>query len=185
VKPPSANPNGIRALAFLAALLVFGAAAAQGATYTHVSTPFAWIDPSAHTPVVWSNPTLCVAQGDTIGDDSITAPINIGFTFKYGGSTYTQLNIMTNGRLEFANNYCYAGTATTGPPRTYTLPYPDPNIVNTMKVYGADLRGAGVRRAVHGNAHRNRAQPQVRRDVAGRSGLGFDGELLQSPGRPQ
>ena len=122
-----------------ACLLSWWAAFAGAATYSHTPTPFAWIDPSTHTPVTWSNPTLCTGGGDTIGDDSITAPLDIGFTFNFGGVNYTQLSIMTNGRLNFGNTYCFPGTQLVGPPRTYTLPYPDANLVNTMKVYGADI----------------------------------------------
>jgi uncharacterized repeat protein (TIGR01451 family) len=119
--------------------LLWWAASARAVTYSNTPTTFAWIDPTTHTPATWSNPTLCTGGGDTIGDDSITAPINIGFTFNFGGVNYTQLNIMANGRLEFGNTYCFAGTQVIGPPRTYTLPYPDANLVNTMKVYGADI----------------------------------------------
>ena len=115
------------------------AASANAATYSNVPTTFGWIDPSTHTRATWSNPSLCGGGGDTIGDDSITAAINIGFTFKYGSVNYTQLYIMTNGRLNFGNTFCYPGTQVIGPPRTYTLPYADANLVNTMKVYGADI----------------------------------------------
>ena len=137
-------PLGRRSRVFglLAAFLVFCSTAAQAATYTHTPTTYAWIDPSTHTPVTWSNPTLCTGGGgggDTIGDDAITAPIDIGFTFTYGATAYTQLQIMTNGRLQFNQTYCGAGTQNVGPPRTYTLPYANNNIQRTMKVYGADL----------------------------------------------
>ena len=99
MKPVIANPTGLRAAAFLAALLALATTVAQAATYTHVPTPYAWIDPTGHTAVTWSNPTQCSGFGDTIGDDAITAPLNIGFTFNYGGTGYTQLQIMTNGRM--------------------------------------------------------------------------------------
>ena len=123
-----------------ALILWLAAAISSAATYAHVPTTFSWIDPSGHTPAVWSSPSLCQGFGDTIGDDAITAPVNIGFSFTYGGTSHTQLNIMTNGRLMFAGNtQCGAGTQTTGPPRFYTLPYPDGNLQNTMKIYGADL----------------------------------------------
>ena len=132
-------PTGRRRLSV--SLFLWLAAAAAGAiTYSHVPTTFNWIDPSGHTPVVWSNPSLCSGFGDVIGDDSITAPVNIGFSFPFGGSSYTQLSVMTNGRLQFAGNtHCGAGTQNIGPPRTYTLPYASGNLNNTMKVYGADL----------------------------------------------
>ena len=113
--------------------------AAHAVTYSNAPTTFSWIDPSSHTAVTWSNPTQGTGGCDTIGDDSITAPINIGFTFNFGGVNYTQLRIMSNGRLQFNNTYCFAGTQNVGPPRTYTLPYPDANLVRTMKVYGADI----------------------------------------------
>ena len=113
--------------------------AARAVTYSNAPTAFSWIDPSSHTPVVWSNPTQGTGGCDTGGDDSITAPINIGSTFNFGGVNYTQLRIMANGRLQFNNTYCGAGTQNIGPPRTYTLPYPNANIVRTMKVYGADI----------------------------------------------
>lgn len=114
-----------------------GSAGAQ--TYSNAPTAFSWIDPSSHTPVTWSNPTVCTAFGDTIGDDAITDQLDIGFTFQFGAVNYTRLYIEANGRLQFGNTYCGAGTQVIGPPRTYTLPYPDPNITNTMKIYGADL----------------------------------------------
>jgi hypothetical protein len=124
---------------FGACFLSWCATFVEAATYVHTPTTFGWIDPSTHTPVTWSNPTLCTGGGDTIGDDSITAALDIGFTFNFGGVNYTQLSVMTNGRLNFGNTYCFPGTAGVGPPRTYTLPYPDANLVNTMKVYGADI----------------------------------------------
>jgi hypothetical protein len=82
---------------------------------------------------------VCTGGGDTIGDDSATGPLDIGFTFQFGTVAYTQLYIMTNGRLQFGNTYCYPGTQNIGPPRTYTLPYPNGNLGNTLKIYGADL----------------------------------------------
>ncbi len=125
----------------LACCLWLCACAVQAATYSSAATTFSWIDPTAQAAVTWTNPT----QGssgtcDTTGDDSITALINIGFTFNFGGVNYTQLRIMSNGRVQFNNVYCYAGTQIIGPPRTYTLsPLPNANLVNTMKVYGADI----------------------------------------------
>ena len=114
-------------------------ASGLGATYSHTPTAFGWIDPSAHATVAWSSPTICTGFGDTIGDDALTNAIAIGFTFPFGASSYNQLYIMTNGRLQFGNTSCFPGTLVTGPPRTYTHPYPDPNLTGTMRVYGADL----------------------------------------------
>ena len=115
------------------------AGSAEAQTYSNTPTAYSWIDPSTHTPAAWSSPTLCTGGGDTIGDESITAQLGIGFTFRFGTLNYTGLYIMTNGRLQFGNTYCFPGTQVIGPPRTYTLPYPDPNLGNTMKIYGADI----------------------------------------------
>ena len=65
----------------LGVLLFAFPAAAHAATYSHAPTVYNWVDPSLQTAVVWSNPSVCSGFSDTIGDDSITAPINIGFTF--------------------------------------------------------------------------------------------------------
>jgi MSHA biogenesis protein MshQ len=108
-------------------------------TYSNIPTSYSWIDPSSHTPVTWSSPTICGGGGESIGDDSISDQLDIGFTFPFGALNYTRLYIMANGRLQFGNTFCGAGTQDIGPPRTYTLPYPDPNLGNTMKIYGADL----------------------------------------------
>ncbi|MHB8745012.1 MAG: DUF6701 domain-containing protein [Gammaproteobacteria bacterium] len=125
----------------LACYLWLCVCAAQAATYSSAATTFSWIDPTTHTAVVWTNPTqgtsgIC----DTGGDDSVTTLINIGFTFNFGGVNYTQLRIMSNGRVQFNNTYCYAGSSnSSATARTYTLPYADANLTNTMKVYGADI----------------------------------------------
>ncbi|MCR4346837.1 MAG: LamG domain-containing protein [Sulfuricaulis sp.] len=124
----------------LLGLLFLCANAANAVTYSNAPTTFSWVDPAAHTAVVWSNPTQGTGGCDTGGDDSVTALINIGFTFNFGGVNYTQLRIMSNGRVQFNNTYCYAGSAnSSATARTYTLPYPNANIVRTMKVYGADI----------------------------------------------
>ncbi|MHB8728388.1 MAG: DUF6701 domain-containing protein [Sulfuricaulis sp.] len=136
---PTSRKNKTILQVSLLGLLFLYVGTAHAVTYSNAPTAFSWIDPATHTPVVWSNPTQGSGGCDTTGDDSITAPINIGFTFNFGGVNYTQLRIMSNGRLQFNNTYCYAGTQSIGPPRTYTLPYPDANLVRTMKVYGADI----------------------------------------------
>lgn len=64
-------------------------------------------------------------------DDDITQELPIGFNFTFGATTYSQLRIMSNGRLQFSNPYCYYGTQTVGPPPTYTVPYPNGNLNNT------------------------------------------------------
>ncbi len=78
-----------------------------------------------------------------MGDDSLSAALNIGFTFRYGTNTYTQLRVHTNGRIQFGNTFCNFGTAAVGPPRTYPDPTPSANLNNSMRIYGADLDVSG------------------------------------------
>ncbi|HET6470956.1 MAG TPA: LamG domain-containing protein, partial [Pseudomonadales bacterium] len=125
------------------ALLAFAACEfAHAVTYT--ATPIAsnWISSAGHTAITsWASGLGCP---DTAGDDSLSAPLDIGFTFKFGTTSYTQVRVNTNGRLMFANTYCGYGTQAVGPPRTYPNPLPSTNLNNVMQVYGADLDlGAG------------------------------------------
>lgn len=113
------------------------------ATYGYAPIPLAWIDNTAHTDVTWGGAAQCAAWNFAPVDDDGTAPINLGFTFTFGGTAYTQVRIISNGRLQFGNNYCGYGTQTVGPPPTYPYNYPDANMNNTMRVYGADFCPAG------------------------------------------
>ncbi len=117
------------------------------ATYGYASTPLAWINNAAHTDVVWTGDAGGPAPECTGGyaaiDDDITQEIPIGFNFAFGAVTYTQLRVMANGRLQFNNPYCYFGTQAVGPPPTYPVPYPNGNLNNTMRIYGADFCPAG------------------------------------------
>lgn len=123
------------AVAMVALCLVSGAATAV--TYSQVSTGYAWIDPASHTNVTWSSTSEC-SGGGMRSDDDITAPINLGFTFTFGGTGYTQLRVMSNGRVQFSNNFCGYGTQTVSPV-TYPYGYPNSNLSRTMRIYGADL----------------------------------------------
>jgi len=51
----------------------------------------------------------------------------------YGGVNFTQVRIMTNGRLQFNNTTCAYGSPVT------QLPYPNANLNYTMRIYGNDL----------------------------------------------
>lgn len=124
-----------------AALVAFvSAGSALAATYSNRSTPFNWVDPASHTRVAWTNGASCSSGyvGAAI-DDDISAQLPLGFTFTFGGVNYTQVQIMSNGRLQFNNGFCGYGTQTVGPPPTYPYPYPDANVVRSMRVYGVDL----------------------------------------------
>lgn len=118
--------------------------AAQAATYGYAPIPLAWIDNTTHTNVTWGGAAQCAAWNSAPVDDDGTAPINLGFNFTYGGTVYTQVRINSNGRLQFGNNYCGYGTQTVGPPPTYPYTYPDANMNNTMRVYGADFCPGGA-----------------------------------------
>ena len=116
------------------------AASAQAATYTSMATTSNWVNPATHTRAVWSNGAACSSgyAGAPV-DDDITAQLPLGFTFNFGGVNYTQVQIMSNGRLQFNNGYCGYGTQTTGSPPTYTYPYPTASVSRTMRIYGVDL----------------------------------------------
>jgi len=146
-------------LCLVPACLLFGwGSHAEAASYTYTTGTFAWHDPIASGDARisnWNNP--CTGYCDAIGDDSISASINIGFTFNFAGTNYTQLQIQTDGRVQFNNNYSYYGTQNIGSygvnpsppppfiwsgsnPRQYTLtPLPQSTLNNTMVVYGTDV----------------------------------------------
>jgi uncharacterized repeat protein (TIGR01451 family) len=131
---------GICRVAALGLLLIACQVMARPAfaqTYTQTPAVYNFLPTAGATQVsTWAAGLGCP---DTNGDDSLSAALNIGFTFRFGGTGYTQLRLFSNGRLQFANTYCYFGTAAVGPPRTYPNPMPDANTNNTIRVYGADL----------------------------------------------
>ena len=118
---------------------------ASAVTYANTATTFSWIDASTHTKLgpttggIYSpsyrfqNTGGCGTNPPVI-DDTLTDNIPIGFTFMYGGLNFTQVRIMSNGRLQFNNNT----TCGFGSPVTQ-LPYPNANMDYTMRVYGGDL----------------------------------------------
>ena len=119
--------------------------AAQAATYASASTSFNWIDPSGHSkvgyntsPYKFNTASGCATNVPRL-DDTLSDLIPIGFSFTFGTTAYTQLRIQTNGRLQFGNSSCGAGTQDIGPPQTYPYGYPDASMNNTMKVFGVDL----------------------------------------------
>lgn len=126
------------AAAFL--LLATGLAAAPAASaqsYSVAPIPFAWIPTAGHTVLTtWAAGLGCP---DTVGDDSLSLPLNIGFAFRFGTTSYTQLRVYTNGRVQFGNTRCTFGTQSAGPPRTYPDPMPSALVNDTIRIYGADL----------------------------------------------
>lgn len=124
------------------------------ATYANAATAYDFVDTAAHTKIAaWPG---C---SDQTGDDSLSAPVDIGFTFNFGGVDYTQLRVHTNGRLQFNNTTCGFGTQSVGPPRSYPYPLPDAAMDRVMRVYGADLdvrAGGSVTVATIGTAPNRR-----------------------------
>jgi len=147
--------NGINKRIFLWLMLLCAVPGlAQAASYSYTPETYSWINPATHANVTWTNAASCTGGGAAV-DDDITGLINLGFTFKFGATNYTQVRVMSNGRLQFNNTFCGYGTQVTGPPRTYPYGYPNANVVRTMKVYGADFdpaQGGTVRYASLGTA---------------------------------
>ena len=82
--------------------------------------------------------TSCAGAANTI-DDKLSDQIDIGFTFRFGGVSFTRLRVNSNGRVQFNNNLtCGAGTDN-GTPTIYTYDYPDGGMNYSMRIYGADL----------------------------------------------
>lgn len=121
----------------VAALMSVLLAVPAYATYEMSSVNFNWVSSAGHTPIS----TWAAGQGcpDVAGDDSVSAPLDIGFSFRFGATAYTQVRVNTNGRVQFNNTFCGYGTQAVGPPRTYTNPIANANLNNVMRIYGADL----------------------------------------------
>ena len=86
---------------WLMLLCCIGSMSAVAATYQFVgpTTPGTWFDISATGTVL-----------PALADDATSAAINIGFTFNYGGTNFTQLRVGSNGWL-FLGNASAASTA--------------------------------------------------------------------------
>lgn len=126
--------------ASLVFLLLSAPVQVQAVTYANASVPFNWIDASGHSKVGYNtvpykfNNTGGCGTTPPILDDTLSDSIPIGFTFMYGGVNFSQVRIMSNGRLQFNDNT----TCGFGSPVTQ-LPYPDAGLNYTMRIYGNDL----------------------------------------------
>ena len=149
-KPIAKQPDSIRTngLSLLLSMIFIGlcyTTHVQAVTYANASTPYNWIDASSHFKL---GPKKSINLGHFFSsewggcgttqpsiDDDITDPIDIGFTFMYSGINFTQLRIMSNGRLQFGstNATCGYGTPVT------QIPYPDASLNYSMRIYGGDL----------------------------------------------
>lgn len=110
------------------------------ATYVNAATTFSWIDAGTHTkvgynttPYKFNNTGGCGTTPPTL-DDTLSDNIPLGFTFNYGGTNFTSVRIMSNGRLQFNNNT----TCGYGSPVTQ-LPYPAAGLNYSLRIYGNDL----------------------------------------------
>ncbi len=135
----------LRRLLCFAALGSLAVGAAAQTTYTSASTAFSWIDASAHTKVGYNttpykfNASTGCGTTPPVLDDTLSDSIPLGFTFRFGTTDFTSAYVMTNGRLQFGNTTCGAGTSNIGPPQTYPYGYPDAGMNATMKAFGVDL----------------------------------------------
>jgi len=140
-----------RLKATAASLLVLAllSPAAGAAVYGYAPTTYSWVDNTAHADVTWAHAAGCSAGWDGANvDDDISTQIALPFTFTFGGTAFNYVQVMSNGRLQFVasatgKSYCGYGTQTVGPPPTYPYPYPDANLNNTLRLYGADLCPSG------------------------------------------
>lgn len=135
-----------RALVPLCLLLIgMAPGVAAAATYSSASTTYSLIDSSTHTKIGHNTAPYKFTAGSGCGttppvlDDTITGAIPIGFNFVFGGTTYSTAYVMSNGRLQFGNTTCGAGTNLLGPPQTYPYGLPDANMNGVMKIFGVDL----------------------------------------------
>ena len=146
-RAPMARARLAPSAAWLGWLLVLALcpSLAAAATYASAPTSFNWVDASSHTKLgptlggvyspnyQFTNPGTCGTNPPAI-DDALSDNVPIGFAFVYGGTAFTQVRLMSNGRLQFNDNtWCGYGSPVT------QQPYPDGNLNFSMRIYGADL----------------------------------------------
>jgi uncharacterized repeat protein (TIGR01451 family) len=135
ISKSSCAPCGLAGLFLVGLVLAPGAA--RAASYVTQTATFNFISSAGHAPITaWDSTLGC---NDSIGDDSLSPAINLPFAFRFGATSYNQVRVLTNGRIQFNNTRCIFGTQAVGPPRTYTDPMAAANLANTIRVYGADL----------------------------------------------
>ena len=83
--------------------LALAAEPAGASTYDVSTVSSNWIATTGHTVISAWAAGICP---DTIGDDSLSAPLDLGFSFRLGATSFTQLRVSTNGRVQFNNTYC-------------------------------------------------------------------------------
>ncbi len=140
-------------MVFAAVTLLWAGHAVAAGTYVNTVVPFVWVDATGHTKVgpvtggVYS--PLYKFQSATGGcgtapptlDDTLSDQIPLGFNFAFGSQTFDSLRIMSNGRVQLTRTAAPAldnATCGFGSPVTQ-LPFPDPGLNNTLRIYGNDL----------------------------------------------
>jgi len=75
----------------------------------------------------WNDISATGTSVGTLGDDSIYGPFNIGFTFNFYGTDYTQFYVCNNGYIAFNNTCGYNNVSITdaGTPNNYIAPFWD------------------------------------------------------------
>lgn len=138
--PPHRRTGAARAwpgLRLALAALLLASPLAGAATYSVLPVTYNWLPTTGHVAITnWDGTVGCPSS---TGDDSLSQSLPIGFTFKFGTTSYTQLRVFVNGRVQFNNTRCSYGTNAIGPPRTYPDPMPANNLANTIRIYGGDL----------------------------------------------
>lgn len=123
-------------LVALAAFLL-GAGSASAAYYysdnsAAVAAAYPWVDVSLLSPTPGTPVPL--------GDDTVSGAVNLGFTFNFGGTNYTQLRIGSNGMLFFSGT----STAYTNAALPLNGASGKPNIDAVMLPFWDDLHPASV-----------------------------------------
>ncbi|MCX6733891.1 MAG: hypothetical protein NTX63_03690 [Candidatus Peregrinibacteria bacterium] len=75
----------------------------------------------------WNDISATGTSVGTLGDDSIYGPFNIGFTFSFYGTDYTQFYVCNNGYIVFNNTCAYNNVSITnsGTPNNFIAPFWD------------------------------------------------------------
>ena len=142
-----------QACRIFAVMTLLWAGQSEAVTYANTAVPFSWIDATSHTklgPVTggvysplykFQSATGGCGTAPPILDDTLTDKIPLGFNFMFSGQLFDSLRVMSNGRLQFTrigapaadNIACGFGSPVT------QLPFPDPSLTYTLRIYGNDL----------------------------------------------
>ncbi|MBO4740836.1 MAG: hypothetical protein J5605_04235, partial [Bacteroidales bacterium] len=140
--------NILKALPLASAIFLFGlsgAVKAQCPPTTPIITGYTF-STGVGTASDWLTPSLTYSSLAT-GDDSYSSLSNLGFTFTFEGTAYTQFSVNTNGNFRLGSTQISASYYST-PFSTTNVAYNYPKIVPI----GADLYGTTLTYGVSGSA---------------------------------